>query len=469
MKAMKKIVFLLLLSSQLVIAQKKQAVTATVSPVVSGPMLGPIELRSAVIWLEVDPMVKKLAIQWWKKGSPVTQAKTKQYNGALGNDFNPVKIEIGGLEVFSTYQYQFVIDGKAAAATMGEFTTKELWNWRKPAPDFSFLTGSCLYINQPEYDRPGRPYGGDSSIFEVMAKVPASFMLWLGDNWYTREVDFFSKWGMWYRPSFDRSRPIMQPLLKAMSHFAIWDDHDYGPNDSDGSFVLKRTSKEVFDNYWCNPSSGYNGEGTYTKINHNDVDIFMLDDRWWRTNDAISDSLNGQPNKEKTMFGKQQMDWLKSALSQSKTNGAITFRIIATGSQMLNPVTPYDCFNQFPAEYADFMNFLKEEKIPGVLFLTGDRHHTEVIKVERDGAYPLYDVTASPLTSGTHKFSGPEKNNPYRVMGIDELKNFGKVSVSGKRNERVMTFEFFGTKGDKLGEWSVSEKELKFPRGKSGE
>jgi len=23
-------------------------------------------------------------------------------------------------------------------------------------------------------------------------------MMWLGDNWYTREVDYSSPWGLWY-------------------------------------------------------------------------------------------------------------------------------------------------------------------------------------------------------------------------------------------------------------------------------
>ena len=48
------------------------------------------------------------------------------------------------------------------------------------APEFSFLAGACSYFNEPIYDRPGKPYGSDSSIFETMAKEKAAFMLWLG-------------------------------------------------------------------------------------------------------------------------------------------------------------------------------------------------------------------------------------------------------------------------------------------------
>ena len=76
--------------------------------------------------------------------------------------------------------------------------------------------------------------------------------------------------------------------------------------------------------------------------------------------------------------------------------------------------------------------------------------------------YPLYDVTVSPYTSGVSKVRGVEINNASRVAGtLVEEQNFGKITVSGKQNERLLKVEFIGIKGDKLGEWSVSEKELK--------
>ena len=60
------------------------------------------------------------------------------------------------------------------------------------------------------------------------------------------------------------------------------------------------------------------------------------------------------------------------------------------------------------------------------------------------------------------KVHGEEINNPARIPGtLVEAQNFTKVSVSGKKNERVMKIEFLGVKGEKLGEWSVKETELK--------
>ena len=434
------------------------SITIVAQPrIISGPMLGPIELRDAKVWVEVSAEVKSVSLQYNKKGD-TKNAKTILYKGELGNEFNPLFFTIGGLDFNTTYEYKIWLNGKTTLKG-GDFTTKDLWQWRKQPPEFSFLAGSCAYFNQPVYDRPGKPYGGDSSIFETMAKEKAAFMLWLGDEWYTREVDYYSEWGMWYRASHDKAMPVLQNFWKAMPQFAMWDDHDYGPNNFGKSYILKETSRTVFNKYFCNPSAGENGQGIYTMNSWGDADIFMTDDRWWRSADEMRDSVDGKPNPDKKMLGAQQMDWLKNSLLYSSA----TFKIIAVGSQVLNPVSPYETWWKFPAEYDELMSFIKEYKINGVIFLTGDRHHSEIIKVDRPGTYPLYDITVSPLTSGTHSFGGSEKNNPYRILGIDQKQNYGRFSFSGIRGSRKLTVEFLGLKGEKLGEWSTTEKELKTP------
>jgi alkaline phosphatase D len=424
-------------------------------------MLGIVELRTAKVWIEVKPG-STATVLYWKKGN-INSYRSVDKQTNKDDWFSPVTFDLVGLDINTTYEYQILVNQKVItkpAKADGSFTTKELWQWRKPAPDFSFITGSCAYFNEPVFDRPGKPYGGDTSIFETMAKEKAAFMLWLGDNWYTRDVDYFDRWGLWYRASHDRSSPVLKNLLKSTSHIGIWDDHDYGPNDIGTNYILKDESRKVFNSYFPNTSAGVNGEGIYTMYSYGDMDLFLMDDRWWRSTDEMKDSVNGKPNPAKTLWGKLQLQWLKNSLLYSNA----PFKIIATGSQVLNPVSPYDKLLDFPAEYYELMDFLKENKINGMLFLTGDRHHTEIIKVNREGTYPLYDITASPLTSGTHKFDGSEKNNPYRVLGIDEKQNYARFRFSGERNKRKLNVEFLGIKGEKLGEWSISENDLKTPK-----
>lgn len=423
-----------------------KGIAQTSKDIISGPMLGQIEIRTAKIWLELKPGTSA-ELHYWKKGSRNNSKKLSQKTD-INSWFTPVIFDLVGLEMNTTYEYQVFTNNKTnlkPSKATGEFTTKDLWQYRKPAPDFSFLAGSCFYINEPIYDRP-QPYGKDSSIIESMAKEKANFMMWLGDNWYTRESDFFDDWGLWYRASHDRSVPILQKFLRSMPHYAIWDDHDYGPNNGDLSFALKETSRKVFTRYWANPSYGEDGKGIYTKISYSDADFFLLDDRTFRSADFMDAMINGKPNPNKKMFGEKQMNWLKNAV----INSSAPFKIIVAGSQVLNVASTQDCLKDYPVEFEELLSFLEQERISGVLFMSGDRHHSEIIRYQRPQAYALYDITTSPLTAGIAAVREPERSNPERIAGtLVEAQNYSRFTISGKPKERKLKVEFLGAKRGK--------------------
>ena len=281
------------------------------SQLVAGPMLGHVELRTAKVWIEVAPG-SKATLSFWPKSNPAS-VREMVYVSSKEDWYSPHTFDLTDLQLNTSYQYTIKLSnasGKNLPGAEGSFHTDDLWQWRKPAPDFNFLTGSCAYINEPEFDRPGKPYGNDSSIFLKMAEEKADFMVWLGDNWYLREADYSSEWGIAYRAHHDRSLPVLQPFLKSMSHYAIWDDHDYGPNDADKSFNLKEKSTSVFKSYWGNPSFGFKGEGIYSRISRGDCDFMLMDDRTYRSNDDMTPFIDGKPNPSKRMWGPEQMEWL---------------------------------------------------------------------------------------------------------------------------------------------------------------
>jgi alkaline phosphatase D len=170
--------------------------------------------------------------------------------------------------------------------------------------------------------------------------------------------------------------------------------------------------------------------------------------------------VDGKPNPAKRMFGQKQMDWLKNAL----INSTAPFKIIVSGSQVLNIASSQDCLKEYPTEFEELLGFLQAEKIPGVIFMTGDRHHSEVIRYKLPEGYTMYDITTSPLTAGIAAVRDAEKENPDRVPGtLVEAQNYSRISISGAQRQRKLKVEFLGIKGEKLAEWSVDEGELKFP------
>lgn len=423
-------------------------------------MLGYVEHREAAVWLEVDEKVTQVAVAYWPKQNPSLKLIIS-YNGTLKNRYNPITLVLPELSMNTEYQYQFQIDGKTTAASKTyEFKTKDLWEWRKPAPDFKFLFGSCVYINDSIYDRPGKPYGQNTVILEKMAETEADFNIWGGDNLYLREADYSSPSCIAYRYSHDRSNKELQKVLAKRPNYAIWDDHDYGPNDSNLSFDLKNVTYNCFKNYFPQKSYGNQGnDGIYHSFLYSDAQFFMMDDRYYRSANEIPDVIEGKPNAEKTYYGAQQLNWLKNALISSKS----VFKFIVNGSQILNPMADKECLRSYDAEFKELMNFIQANKINGVIFITGDRHFTEMHKVSFPGFYDMYDFTSSPITSGVYAVDkSKEANNPTRVEGSLFIGNsFARISISGQKNERKVNFETFNQQGEKQWEYSIHQNQLK--------
>lgn len=329
------------------------------------------------------------------------------------------------------------------------------------ARDFSFITGSCAHLDVKQEDSSGVLYKGDTSIFYHMSGVPADFMLWAGDNWYLDAEDWGTAEGLRRKAEEVRNAKVMQRLAnRPIPEYAIWDDHDYGPNQSMKDFALKHEARKVFMDTWKdNPSFGEKNQGVYTSFRHADVRFILLDNRWWRDADKKWPYLLWRPNPGKRMFGKQQMAWLKRQLL---ADTSASFKVIVGGSQMMNPWSETDGFIYYPVEYNELLRFIRVNKINGVIFLSGDKHYTEIIRKDRKGHYPLYDVTVSPLTSSPSQAKGTERINKYRVPGsLVEAHNFARFSFTGPLSERKLTVEFYNVKGQPIYSWSVSSAELR--------
>ncbi|HXG68425.1 MAG TPA: alkaline phosphatase D family protein [Blastocatellia bacterium] len=422
----------------------------------SGPMLGYSEMTETVVWLQTRKPARA-QLRFWKQGRPETARLSEPVQTSEAGDLI-ARFTLSGLEFGTKYDYEVYLDGLRVARPYAmTFQTQPMWRYRADPPTLRVAMGSCSYINDPPYDRPGKPYGEGYDIFTAIAAQKPDLMLWLGDNVYYREADWLSESAMRYRYAHTRELPELQPLLASAHQYATWDDHDYGPNNSDRTFRLRAAALRVFKDYWANPAYGTEETpGVFGRFEWGDVEFFLLDDRYHR-------SPNDMPNgPDKVMFGEAQLRWLMESLRSSRA----TFKIVVGGNQMLNPLTFYEAFGNFPDEQKRLLAFLRDARINGVLFLSGDRHHTELIKIEEPGMYPLYDFTSSPLTSGGSR-NEREANNPARVPGTwvtDGVKNFGLLEVSGPEKDRKLILRTLDRAGKELWRHEIKASELRFPQ-----
>jgi alkaline phosphatase D len=407
----------------------------------SGPMLGYAEMREAAVWIQAKEegiaVLEYEAKGKKQRSEPVELVRRNAYAATLIAD---------QLEEGTTYTYKIFINNREVQAKHRQsFTTQKHWMYRTDPPPFRMAAGSCAYINEERSDRPGRAYGGEYKIFGSIIEQNPDAMLWLGDNVYLRPSDWTSRSGFLERYTHDRSLPELQPLLAHCPNFAIWDDHDFGPNDAFGGFIHRETALEIFDLFWPNPTLGFlDNKAAVTSFQFNGIDFFLLDNRYFRT-EKTEKGMN-------QILGKEQIEWLIQQLKFSRS----PFKMVAVGGQVLNTAAVYETHAVYAEERAYLLRRIEEENIKNVVFLTGDRHHSEVSVLKLNNGNTIYDFTISPLTSGPN--TNVNEQNDNRVEGsLIMQRNFAILEFGGTFKNRSLVVRFYSAENEVLFEYKLND------------
>jgi len=224
-------------------------------------------------------------------------------------------------------------------------------------------------------------------------------------------------------------------------------------------YELKEKSQQEFLKFIEEPpeSPRWKREGIFQAIDlgpvGKQVKIILLDTRYFRTPEELG--LSGGD-----ILGNYQWLWLKLILENSKSQ----FHIIVSGTQVLPTDKPIvEKWTNYPYAYNKLVNLLAEIRPPGVIFLSGDVHHAEILKKDCIGVgYPVWEVTSSGLTHSCGDSLGPlcafilEKvmNSDLRVSYF-EYKNFGTMEFNWEKNPPVVTLQIRNETGNVILENAV--------------
>ena len=264
---------------------------------------------------------------------------------------------------------------------------------------------------------------------EMAARRNFDLLLMLGDNHYGDTTDPAK-----LRDYYHMMRTVdgFTRLIREVPTYAVWDDHDYGPNNSDGTQPGKEDSLRVFGQWWANPSAGEPGNpGCYFRFQRGDVEFFMLDVRYYRTPNDVPDGPT------KTMLGARQLAWLLDGLAGSSA----PFKIVAGGSEWQTLTQP-DCWSSFARERQQIFDSITSRGIEGVVLLSGDRHFTAGYQVQ--GRH--LEFTSGPIGSGNITL----KPNPERFTGADEGKLWTVLELDTADRPPRLTYEIWQAGGGLL-------------------
>jgi len=426
----------------------------------SGPMIAHTTSSQANIWVETNKSADVKVHFWVESGSSpifkgmaqVTTNSEAPHTGVINMDNLPAR---------GIVHYELEIDGQAVRPqTVQSF---RLLPAEESTSSFTVAIASCMNPIRV----PLQPIWTQVGVYR-----PDVLML-IGDNNYMpMRVSAYEapestvSFAMSRYHRYLRDVPGLKTVLATTPTYAIWDDHDFGPNNSDRTFKWRDLTLDMFKKYWPNPSAGTaETAGIFYSFKIEDVEFFMMDDRYHR-------DPNEDPDR-KTMLGAGQLAWLKENLKASTA----TFKVIVNGHTMsIDRGGSGEYWANFGTEREDFLDWMFEESINGVFFMSGDWHVGSLSRIDysKEG-YPLYELISS--NAGVHSVEADdhqyrrnrqESGHNRRFDGpiINDILdyNFGLLEFSGDQGARSVTLKLIDHRGEVRAAHVLREEDLSIPK-----
>ena len=393
-----------------------------------GPMLSSVTDSSAVVWLRT-PKPEKISVEIF---DPAGKSVSKASAQTSAKDDLTAKIKVCGLSPLTKYSYKL-------SDSQGEIPLKNA-NFRTAPTKDQKATVRLAFGGGSRYNHP-KEY-----IWNTIADQNPDMFLFLGDNLYMdKPKDRNLQRVYYYRRQL---RPEYQNMSASTAIYAVWDDHDFGDNDSAGGLdPFKPDWKvpvwRVFKENWANPGFG-NGEeypGCWFKFSYGDIDFFMTDGRYYRD------------FKKGTMLGPKQKEWLLKSLQESTA----TFKVIASGTLWTETADKggKDSWWGVKEEREEIFSLIDQEKIGGVILISADRHRTDVYEIKRPNGYTLYEFETSKLTNNhTH---GTKKQ---AIFSYNKGNFFGQLEFVQGIEDPTVTFKCITIEGKEVYELQLKRSQL---------
>ncbi len=305
-----------------------------------------------------------------------------------------VKVDVTGLQSDKFYYYRFTALGKTSvtgrtkttpvtAKDSLKFAVVSCSNW-----EFGYFNAySCiaeknldavLHLGDYIYEYAPGKYG-DTTIGRF--NLPKHEIVSLQD-YRTRHAQYRLDHGL-------RTVSQTHPFI------TIWDDHEFANNvykqgaqnhqpETEGDFGKRKAAARQAYYEWLPIREG---EKLFRSFSYGNLArLIMLDERIEGRQEppAIQDSAN----VERTMLGAEQLAWFENQLNASSTWKIVGNQVIFSDI-LLSAVFPkmprnLDSWDGYQAEKKKIKEYILQNKINDVIFLTGDTHASWAIEVATD-------------------------------------------------------------------------------------
>ena len=252
---------------------------------------------------------------------------------------------------------------------------------------------------------------GTQMLLRTIAALHPDAVAFIGDTPYIDTTDLARQ-----RKRYGEflGQPGMAEWLSSTPLAAVWDDHDFGLNDTDGRLKGKERSLQAFREWHANASFGTGTEGVHHRFRLGPMEVFMLDTRWFARTarcapaEAADPVMDGAADAATaggwTLLGREQWTWLREGLAASTA----PIKVIVSSMVFNSSVRPLktDYWGMYPEEYARLMRLVRAAP-GGVVLVSGDVHTSRLLlhPTAASAGRDLWEIVSSPMHAGVHDSS----------------------------------------------------------------
>lgn len=347
-----------------------------------------------------------------------------------------LRFKVDGLAANTDYFCAVELDGTIDTATIGTFKTP-------PAAGPASFT--CAFAGDANT-------GSNAAVFAQIASISPLFFIHLGDMHYE---DIAEDSINTYTGAYDavQASANQAQLLREVPTYYIWDDHDYGPNNSDGASPGRNAACEAYRLRVPHPPLVKKGttDPIYYSFQVGRVVFIVTDQR------AESGDKDATDNSSKSILGAEQKAWMKSILSAPE-NEHNMFVWVCSRTFGAVPATGSDTWGGFTTERTELADFIKANCSGRVVVLSADMHSLAIDDgtnhdFATGGGEPLPTFQASPLdrtgaeTTGGATYSEGGRYTNNGQYGTMQITDAGGADIT-------VTWKGFNSSGTELVSYS---------------
>jgi alkaline phosphatase D len=333
-------------------------------------------------------------------------------------------------------------------------------------PDFFIHSGDTIYADGPIEEEKKLPDGGvwKNIVTEDKAKVAETLAEFRGNykyNMLDKNVRAFN---------------AEVPML------AQWDDHEVTNNWSSSKSLAedKRYSEKnvallaaratrAFHEFMPIGVTPQEAARVYRKVSYGPLlDMFFLDMRTYRG--PNTDNTQAEPGPETVFLGRDQLNWLKRELVNSRATWKVIaadmpLGIIVFDNAALKKGSEAIAQGDGPAlgrelEFAELLAFIKHARVRNTVWLTADVHYTSAHYYDPGKAVfqdfdPFWEFVSGPLHAGSfgpgtldntfgpqlRYYKGPQEGQGQNLPPTLGLQFFGHVAIDGASEVMTVTLK----------------------------